>query len=103
MAQRQRGWLEPEDLSFAAMPAVVRARSDDARPVPVPMTAVDPAEERRVLARQLAARPSGVTRGQLARAAGVSGNTAWKILTALIADGTLGCVGAGRAVRYVIR
>jgi DNA-binding NtrC family response regulator len=103
MAERQRGWLEPEDLSFAAMPGVVGTRSNGAAVAPMDMLPASSADARRGLARRLAARPGGVTRRQLARAVGVSGNVAWQLLAALAAEGALRREGAGRGVRYVVR
>jgi DNA-binding NtrC family response regulator len=103
MAERQRGWLEPEDLNFAAMPGTGGARSDGVVVAPIEMAPVSPADTRRDLALRLAARPSGVTRSQLARAANISGNVAWRTLVSLVADGALRREGSGRAARYLIR
>ena len=48
------------------------------------------------LARQLAGRPGGVTRSQLAQTTRISGNRAWQVLAALAAEGALRREGAGR-------
>jgi DNA-binding NtrC family response regulator len=100
MAERRRGWLEPKDLSFAAMPGVAGARPEGAVTAELDTIPTEPADARRALARRLAARPRGVTRGQLAQAAGVSGNVAWQTLAALVPEEALRREGAGRAVRY---
>jgi DNA-binding NtrC family response regulator len=100
MAERKEGWLEPEDLSFAAMPAGAGTRPDGAAVALMDVMPVSPEQARRELALRLAARSGGVTRGQLARAAGVSVNVAWKVLATLAAEGALRREGAGRATRY---
>jgi DNA-binding NtrC family response regulator len=100
MAERQRGWLEPEDLSFAAMPVALETRPGGAVSRPTDEMPLSPADARRDLALRLAARPGGVTRSQLARAAGVSVNVAWRVLAALAAEGVVRRERAGRATRY---
>jgi predicted HTH transcriptional regulator len=53
------------------------------------------------LALTLAAEPGGVSTGQLARVSGVSRTQARRELGALVRQGRLRRIGAGRAVHYV--
>jgi DNA-binding NtrC family response regulator len=98
MVMRGRGVLRAEDL---ALP--------DPRPTARTVTAEPPAlrpvgrDGRRALARELAATPSGVATGELARAAGVGLALARRELGQLVARGELRRIGRGRAVRYVRR
>jgi DNA-binding NtrC family response regulator len=106
MIRRQSGRLDLEVLRIESVPAAVGPQPNGAAPVSAASahpTTASPAEARPDQARQLAARPAGVTRSQLARAAGISGNVAWLTLARLVREGALRRVGAGRAARYVVR
>src|SRR5262245_15430518 len=92
MLLRGRGWLRVEDVP--SLDSVQRA----ALPPPI---ARSPAETRRALAVELARAPSGVSAGQLARAAGVALAPARRELAALTAQGRIRRTGRGRAIRYV--
>ncbi len=96
MLLRGRGWLHPEDLALPEpMPAasgVISPPASTRQPGSVP---------RRDLALELAGASSGVSTGELARAASVGLALARRELGALVARGELQRVGQGRAVRYV--
>jgi two-component system response regulator HupR/HoxA len=96
MVLRGRGLLRAEDLTLP-----------DPRPTARTVTAEPPAlrpvgrDGRRALILELAATPSGVATGELARAAGVGLALARRELGTLVARGELRRIGRGRAVRYV--
>ncbi|MBI3454228.1 MAG: hypothetical protein HY002_00380 [Candidatus Rokubacteria bacterium] len=101
MIAKRVGWIGPEDLRFGpgcrgfALPASAPDH-DVARAAPVP-----PPRSHREVALELAAGHGAVTRGQLARASGISGEHARRTLGALARLGLLRRLGAGRGTRYV--
>jgi hypothetical protein len=91
---RGRGWLKAADLALLLSekgPAVLNARSES-----IPAT-----EARRQRALDLAARPTGVSTRELARAISVGLTLAREEFGGLAASGALRRSGAGRAVPYV--
>ena len=99
MLLRGRGWLRAEDL---ALPEPVPAASS-ATPPPASAARQPGSAPRRDLALELAGASSGVSTGELARAAGVGLALARRELGALVAAGAFRRTGRGRAVRYVRR
>jgi DNA-binding NtrC family response regulator len=96
MLLRGRGWLRAEDVGFPSPDVEVSPLIAS----PAPITTAD---TRRQRALELAARPTGVSTGELARATGVGLSLARRELRALVRTGDLQRTGAGRAVRYVRR
>jgi DNA-binding NtrC family response regulator len=90
MLLRGRGWLGAADVTLPAGSAPAGSLPARSRPA-----------SRQALALELADEGSGVSTGQLARAAGVGLALARRELGALVARGDLRRTGRGRAVRYV--
>jgi DNA-binding NtrC family response regulator len=96
MVFQGRGWLDADALALSA--------SD-----PTPLIATEPGSERRGVrswarpdvAVALAAEPGGVSTREFARRSGISRGQARRELGALVRQGRLRRVGAGRAVHYV--
>jgi DNA-binding NtrC family response regulator len=95
MLLRGRGWLPAEDL---ALPS---PEGDAARPKAT-AASIPATETRRQHALELAARSTGVSTSEFARAARVGLTLAREELGALAAAGALRRTGTGRAVRYVL-
>jgi two-component system response regulator GlrR len=93
MVLKGQGWLEAEDL---ALPEPSVGSHQPSPPDPLPR-----AEMCRQRAIELAARPTGVSTSQFARAAGLGLTRAREALSALVAAGTLRRTGRGRAIRYI--
>jgi DNA-binding NtrC family response regulator len=94
MLLRGRGWLRAEDLALPSL-------AGEAGPRTAPPGSIPGPETRRQRALELAARSTGVSTSELARAAGVGLTVARTELGTLVAGGALRRTGAGRAVRYV--
>jgi DNA-binding NtrC family response regulator len=97
MLLRGRGPFHAEDLG---LPEPVPAASGGTQP-PVSAARRSGSAACRDLALELAGMSSGVSTGELARAAGVGLSLARRELGALVAGGELQRTGRGRAVRYV--
>jgi DNA-binding NtrC family response regulator len=94
MLLRGHGWLRAEHL---ALPS---PEGDAGRPKAT-AASIPATEARRHRAFELAARSTGVSTSEFARAAGVGLTLAREELGALAAAGALRRIGTGRAVRYV--
>jgi DNA-binding NtrC family response regulator len=99
MLLRGRGWLRAEDVSLQEPVPAASGRT------PPGASAARPSRSaaRRDLALELAGAASGVSTGELARAAGVGLSLARQALAALVAGGDLRRLGRGRGTRYVVR
>jgi DNA-binding NtrC family response regulator len=125
---KRRGWLDADDLIFWPVPNRNRSANGSATsgnpvhvaapsahvprvaeppaPSPTEGTAAArrrlPADARNALIRRLAATSEGVSRSQLADAAGISGEHARRELLALTQAGVLRRIGESRDTRYVL-
>jgi DNA-binding NtrC family response regulator len=109
MLRKRQGWLGPEDLDWSSEPRPTDPAPGAVVHGPVASSPTSgpagrsQAERPRLpeQARQLVALHGVVTRGHLARTAGISGEHARRTLVALVREGVLERTGAGRSTRYV--
>ena len=94
MLLQSRGWLRAEDFTLPSP-------EGDAARANASLGSIPATETRRQRALKLAARPTGVSTSELARAAGVGLTLARGELAELAAAGALRRTGTGRAVRYI--